>query len=35
MMNVADFEEKLSALPDDLKPDIVLLQKCGFRNLQS
>lgn len=27
MMNVADFEEKLSALPDDLKPDIVLLHR--------
>ncbi len=27
MMNVADFEEKLSQLPDDLKPDIVLLHR--------
>ena len=27
MMNVKDFEEKLSALPDDLKPDIVLLHR--------
>lgn len=27
MMNVADFEEKLIALPDDLKPDIVLLHR--------
>ena len=27
MMNVSDFEEKLSALPDDLKPDIVLLHR--------
>lgn len=27
MMNVADFEEKLVALPDDLKPDIVLLHR--------
>lgn len=27
MMNVADFEDKLSALPDDLKPDIVLLHR--------
>ena len=27
MMNVDDFEEKLSALPDDLKPDIVLLHR--------
>ena len=27
MMNVADFEEKLSALPDDLKPNIVLLHR--------
>ena len=26
-MNVADFEEKLVALPDDLKPDIVLLHR--------
>ena len=27
MMNVADIEEKLSQLPDDLKPDIVLLHR--------
>ncbi len=27
MMNVADFEDKLSQLPDDLKPDIVLLHR--------
>ena len=27
MMNVKDFEEKLSAIPDDLKPDIVLLHR--------
>ena len=27
MMNVKDFEDKLSALPDDLKPDIVLLHR--------
>ncbi|WP_298499203.1 bifunctional 5,6,7,8-tetrahydromethanopterin hydro-lyase/3-hexulose-6-phosphate synthase [uncultured Methanobrevibacter sp.] len=27
MMNVKDFEEKLSALPEDLKPDIVLLHR--------
>lgn len=27
MMNVADFEEEVSALPDDLKPDIVLLHR--------
>lgn len=27
MMNVDDFEDKLAALPDDLKPDIVLLHR--------
>lgn len=27
MMNVSDFEEKLIALPNDLKPDIVLLHR--------
>ncbi len=27
MMNVSDFEDKLSQLPDDLKPDIVLLHR--------
>ena len=27
MMNVANFEDKLSQLPDDLKPDIVLLHR--------
>ena len=27
MMNVGDFEEKLTQLPDDLKPDIVLLHR--------
>ena len=27
MMNVKNFEEKLSAIPDDLKPDIVLLHR--------
>ena len=27
MMNVKDFEDKLSQLPDDLKPDIVLLHR--------
>ena len=27
MMNVKDFEDKLSAIPDDLKPDIVLLHR--------
>ncbi len=27
MMNVSDFEDKLSTLPDDLKPDIVLLHR--------
>ena len=27
MMNVKDFENKLSELPDDLKPDIVLLHR--------
>ena len=27
MMNVAEFEKKLAKLPDDLKPDIVLLHR--------